>query len=100
MIMTETPRPFNYYIAVVDPPADETQKDSGLILPAHIAEGELSIGIIIDLGEAFVRDSETVHSSGWVVEKGWRIYYKKNCGYRIGDTHYIKPDCIIAYEEL
>lgn len=98
MIMTETPHPFSYYIAVIDPPAEDEEKESGLILPAHIREGELSIGIIIDLGYAYEHGSH-LHD-GWQVSKGWRIFYKKNCGYKIGDTHYIKPDCIIAYEEL
>jgi hypothetical protein len=100
MVLTDV-KPFGLRITVVDPPT-QSETDSGLILPLHILESDLSVGVILELPSAFADSLGRYLDSDYtaILRKGMLIYYRKGCEFMIRDTKVVDLSDIVAYEEM
>lgn len=95
--------PYGPRLAIVDPPADEQQTHSGLIVPASLDLERLSVGIVVngvkpddDPGGSWSLFGMAV-TSGVTIETGSLVYYT-GIPFRVGDVKIINMTDVVAFE--
>jgi hypothetical protein len=90
-------------IAICDPPAAKSERASGLIVPAHIVDGDLSIGIVLFIPSLGNEEREMMirfnDCATFTLSTGMLVYYRSGTEFKIGDTKIIDVHQIVAYEE-
>lgn len=97
-------KPFGPRIVVVDPPTGETERASGLIVPANIVMERCEVGIVVHNGhnpddEVMMEIIGDMFSTAMPLVKIGSLVYYQGTPFRIEDFKIISLSDIVAYEE-
>lgn len=98
---------FGARIVVVDPPAEEQNRASGLLIPAEVALEQLAIGIVVHGSPGIEEMADqgipamvmSAIGTDITLKSGMLVYYRKGTGYVIRDVRVIDMNDIVAFEE-
>lgn len=94
-MMQQSLRPFWGRVAVIESSVDEEQRASGLIVPFELQPG-IKRGMVIALDNN--GEWHPSYKVDEILPPGTVVYFKG--GDKIGDTHILDNEDILAYEEL
>jgi hypothetical protein len=89
-------RPFWGRATVIESPVDETERQSGLIVPhRHEGDDDVRRGVILDIDRVF-DDGSAPGKSSEQIDKGMVVYFQG--GVQVLDVIVLRMDEIVAFE--